>query len=144
MGDEVLSLLPFALIISLSGFLSGYIAGLLGVGGGIIIVPLLYHFLSLAGVQQDLIMHISVATSLAVIIPTGWRSFKSHKEKNGVDFQVLRFWLLPTLVGSVIGANIAGFISGFWLTFIFALIALLVSINLFTKLSADLSPSNIA
>jgi uncharacterized membrane protein YfcA len=131
MGDEVLSLLPFALIISLSGFLSGYIAGLLGVGGGIIIVPLLYHFLSLAGVQQDLIMHISVATSLAVIIPTGWRSFKSHKEKNGVDFQVLRFWLLPTLVGSVIGANIAGFISGFWLTFNFALIALLVSINLF-------------
>ena len=131
MGDEILSLLPFALIISLSGFISGYMAGLLGVGGGIVIVPVLYYFLSLLGVSQDIVMHISVATSLAVIIPTGWRSYKSHKDNNSVDFDVLKAWLFPTMLGSMIGANIAGIISGFWLTFIFALIALLVSVNLF-------------
>ena len=115
MGDEILSLLPFALIISLSGFISGYMAGLLGVGGGIVIVPVLYYFLSLLGVSQDIVMHISVATSLAVIIPTGWRSYKSHKDNNSVDFDVLKVWLFPTMLGSVIGANIAGIISGFGL-----------------------------
>lgn len=131
MGAEILSLLPFALIISLSGFISGYMAGLLGVGGGIVIVPVLYYFLSLIGVPQDIVMHISVATSLAVIIPTGWRSYQSHKKNNGVDAGILKTWLLPTMLGSIIGANIAGMISGFWLTFIFASIALLVSVNLF-------------
>ena len=131
MGDEILSLLPFALIISLSGFISGYMAGLLGVGGGIVIVPVLYYFLSLVGVSQDIVMHISVATSLAVIIPTGWRSYQSHKANDGVDAATLKLWLLPTVIGSIIGANIAGMISGFWLTLIFAVIAFLVSINLF-------------
>ena len=130
MSNDILSLIPFALVISLSGFVSGFIAGLLGVGGGIIIVPVLYHFLSLVGVPQDVVMHISVATSLAVIIPTGRRSYKSHQENDNIDYTVLKSWLLPTIFGSIIGAIIAGLISGFWLTFIFAFIAFFVSINL--------------
>ena len=131
MSSDLFSLVPFALVISLSGFISGFIAGLLGVGGGIIVVPVLYHFLSLIGVPEDVVMHISVATSLAVIIPTGWRSYKSHQENDNIDYSVLKSWLLPTIFGSIIGAIIAGLISGFWLTFIFALIAFFVSMNLF-------------
>ena len=94
MGNDLFSLIPFALIISLSGFISGFVAGLLGVGGGIIVVPVLYHFLSLLGVPSEIVMHISVATSLAVIIPTGWRSYKSHKENNNID-QVINSFKPP-------------------------------------------------
>ena len=101
MSNDIFSLIPFALVISLSGFVSGFIAGLLGVGGGIIIVPVLYHFLSLVGVPQEVVMHISVATSLAVIIPTGWRSYKSHQENDNIDYTVLKSWLLPTIFGSI-------------------------------------------
>ena len=70
-----IGLLPFLFALIFSGLLSGFIAGLLGVGGGIIIVPILYHVLSSLGFSSEIIMHVSVATSLAIIIPTGWRSY---------------------------------------------------------------------
>ena len=102
----------------------------MGVGGGIIIVPVLYHVLSSLGFSSEIIMHVSVATSLAIIIPTGWRSYVTHKKNNAVDFTILKKWLVPTLIGSTIGAIIAGLISGFYLTLFFATIALIVCINL--------------
>ena len=61
-------------------------------------------------------MHVSVATSLAIIIPTGWRSYAAHKKNNAVDFTIIKKWIAPTLIGSAIGATIAGLISGFYLT----------------------------
>ena len=97
-----IGLLPFVLALMFSGFFSGYIAGLLGVGGGIIVVPVLYHILSSLGFPSEIIMHVSVATSLGVIIPTGWRSFSSHKKNNSVDEKILKTWLVPTLIGSSI------------------------------------------
>ena len=125
-----IGLLPFIMALAVSGILSGFLAGLLGVGGGIIVVPVLYHVLLSLGFSQDIIMHVSVATSLAIIIPTGWRSYVAHKRNNAVDESLLRKWLMPTLIGSALGAIIAGLISGFYLTLFFATIALLVCINL--------------
>ena len=86
-----------------------------------------YHLLVF---PPEIIMHVSVATSLAIIIPTGWRSYATHKRNNAVDFTILKKWLAPTLIGSTTGAIIAGLISGFYLTLFFATIALIVCINL--------------
>ena len=127
-----IGLLPFVFALIFSGLLSGFIAGLLGVGGGIIIVPILYHVLSSLGFSNDIIMHVSVATSLAIIIPTGWRSYVEHKKNKAVDFLIIKKWIIPTLIGASIGAIIAGLISGFYLTLFFATIALLVCIHLLT------------
>ena len=87
-----IGLLPFLFALIFSGLLSGFIAGLLGVGGGIIIVPVLYHVLSSLGFSTEIIMHVSVATSLAIIVPTGWRSYVTHKRNNAVDFTILKKW----------------------------------------------------
>ena len=111
-----IGLLQFIMALAVSGILSGFLAGLLGVGGGIIVVPVLYHVLLSLGFSPDIIMHVSVATSLAIIIPTGWRSYVTHKRNNAVDESLLRKWLIPTLIGSALGAIIAGLISGFYLT----------------------------
>ena len=127
-----IGLLPFVFALIFSGLLSGFVAGLLGVGGGIIIVPILYHVLSSLGFSNDIIMHVSVATSLAIIIPTGWRSYVEHKKNKAVDFLIIKKWIIPTLIGASIGAIIAGLISGFYLTLFFATIALLVCIHLLT------------
>jgi Predicted permeases len=127
-----IGLLPFVFALIFSGLLSGFIAGLLGVGGGIIIVPILYHVLSSLGFSNEIIMHVSVATSLAIIIPTGWRSYVTHKKNKAVDFLIIKKWIIPTLIGAAIGAIIAGLISGFYLTLFFATIALLVCIHLLT------------
>ena len=85
-----IGLLPFLFALIFSGLLSGFIAGLLGVGGGIIIVPILYHVLSSLGFSNEIIMHVSVATSLAIIIPTGWRSYVTHKKNSAVDFSIIK------------------------------------------------------
>ena len=127
---EGIGLLPFFFALIFSGLISGFIAGLLGVGGGIIIVPVLYHVLSSLGFSNEIIMHVSVATSLSIIIPTGWRSYLAHKKNNAVDFSIIKKWIGPTLIGSAFGATTAGLISGFYLTLFFASVALLVCIHL--------------
>src|SRR5205807_3712744 len=74
----------FALGLIIAGVVGGLVAGMLGVGGGIVVVPVLYHVLALLGVDVDARMHIAVATSLATIIPTSVSSVRSHNLKGAV------------------------------------------------------------
>src|SRR5579859_597025 len=102
----------FALGLVMAGVVGGLVAGMLGVGGGIVIVPVLYHVLALLGVDADVRMHIAVGTSLATIIPTSYSSVRSHDKKGAVDWDLLRQWVVPMIVGVLIGIALSAIIHG--------------------------------
>ena len=95
-----LALLAIALIGA--GLLTGFMAGLLGIGGGGVMVPVLYEVLGLAGVDPSLRMHMALGTSLCVMVPTSLRSFKAHQAKGAVDMEVWRS-MAPGVVAGVVG-----------------------------------------
>jgi uncharacterized membrane protein YfcA len=91
--------LSFALLAG--GLITGFCAGLLGVGGGAIIVPVLYELFRFSGVDETIRMQVCVATSLAIIIPTSVNSMRSHWKHGAVDFSVVKA-LGPWVAGGAI------------------------------------------
>ncbi len=126
----IAELLPFALAILAASTLAGIMAGIFGIGGGAILVPVLYQFLTMLGVDEAVRMHVCVGTSLAIIIPTSMRSFTSHLKKGAVDLQLLRQWMVAVPLGVIIASLIAASISSAGLRAIFAMIAILVALRL--------------
>src|SRR5262249_48926845 len=116
-----------ALGLVISGVAGGLVAGMLGVGGGIVIVPILYHVLALLGVDESVRMHVTVGTSLATIIPTSLSSVRAHNKRGAVDWNLLKRWAIPMLLGVLVGSALAGFVSGRVLSLIFAMVALVVA-----------------
>lgn len=102
---QELSILAIALV--LAGCLTGFLAGLFGVGGGAVIVPVLYELFRILGVPEELRMPLCVGTSLAIIIPTSFRSYRTHRTKSAVDMAVLKLWAVPILLGVLSGSAIA-------------------------------------
>lgn len=119
-----------ALGLVIAGAVSGLTAGMLGVGGGIVVVPILYHVLSLIGVDESVRMHVAVGTSLATIIPTSFSSVKAHNAKGVVDWALLRRWAIPMLIGVAVGSVFAGFARGQTLSIIFVCVAFPVALHL--------------
>ena len=107
--------------LGVSGLVAGTVAGLLGVGGGIVLVPVLYQTLSFLGVDEAVRMPLAVGTSLASIIPTSIRSTLSHNKKGAVDWPMLKAWAAPTVVGVLLGTWLAALIGGKGLTAVFAI-----------------------
>lgn len=126
-------LLPFVLAVAGAGVLGGLVAGLLGVGGGIVIVPVLFTLLEAVGTESGLAIKIAVATSLATIVLTSLSSARSHHKRGAVDYTLLRQWALPVPIGVVIGTLTAGFADGRLLTGTFGVVALLVALNMFLR-----------
>ncbi|MEP3278488.1 MAG: sulfite exporter TauE/SafE family protein [Stappiaceae bacterium] len=127
-------IIPLALALIASGAVAGVLAGIFGIGGGAVLVPVLYQFLTTLGIDEGIRMHISVATSLAIIVPTSIRSFSAHKAKGAADLELLKSWLIPVPLGVVLASIIAAFVSGNDLKGIFAAIALVVGLRmLFNK-----------
>ncbi len=91
----------------LSGAVTGLLAGAFGVGGGTVIVPVLYEVFGALGVPDDARMPLCVGTSLAIILPTSVRSFQAHRAKGAVDEAVLRVWAAPVVLGVLVGSGLA-------------------------------------
>jgi uncharacterized membrane protein YfcA len=90
-----------------AGFVTGVLAGMLGIGGGGILVPVLYELFGTLGVDPAIKMHLAVGTSLAVIIPTSLRSFMAHRARGAVDIDLIKSMALPVVAGVCIGAVLA-------------------------------------
>lgn len=98
-----------ALIIVAGGALVGILSGLFGIGGGAVIVPVLFEVFRVIGVPDDLRFQMCIGTSLAIIVPTTIRSYLAHKARGAVLDDVVRIWMLPSLAGVAIGALAAAF-----------------------------------
>ncbi len=123
-------LLPVILTLLVTGVAAGIMAGLLGVGGGIIMVPVLDAVLALLEVDPSVRLHIAIATSLAIIVPTSLSSSRAHQRRGSVDRDITRAWGLFILLGSVAGTLLASRLDSRVLALLFAVVAILVAIKL--------------
>jgi len=125
--DNLLLLVAAMLV---AGCVAGIMAGLFGIGGGIVIVPVLEFSLGLLGVDPAIRMHIAVATSLATIIPTSISSARAHHQRQAVDMTIVRRWAVFVLIGALAGAWIAAQVHSRVLAIVFATLALLVALKM--------------
>jgi uncharacterized membrane protein YfcA len=103
-GLDISELLELAILLVAVGALSGFLAGVFGIGGGAILVPVFYECFRLAGVPLEVRMPLCIGTSLAIIIPTSIRSWRAHHVRGAVDTEILKVWWLPVLIGVIAGS----------------------------------------
>jgi uncharacterized membrane protein YfcA len=128
--DDHAYIVMLVLALVATGAFSGFLAGLLGVGGGIVIVPVLFQVFEVFNVDPSVRMQVAVGTSLATIIPTSIVSARSHWKKGSVD-QSLLLKLAPlTFIGVIAGTFLASSVSGHVLTAVFATVALIVAVKM--------------
>jgi uncharacterized protein len=109
LGYPIGEIALLALWIACAGVLVGILAGLFGIGGGAVIVPVLFEVFRALGVPEDVRMQLCIGTSLAIIVPTTVRSYLGHKKKGAVIPQVVRIWALPAIIGVAIGSVTAAY-----------------------------------
>ena len=125
-----------------TGCVAGVLAGLFGIGGGIVIVPVLEAVLGLLGVDPAIRMHVAVGTSLATIIPTSISSARAHHRRGAVNLDIVRRWAVFVLLGALLGAWIAAQVHSRVLAGVFATLALLVAAKMvFLPTSRNLTES---
>jgi len=118
----------FALGLIIAGAVSGLAAGVLGVGGGIVIVPVLYHVMAALGIAAGVRMHVAIATSLAAMIPAALAHVQNAKAR--IDWRAARTDLLAIVVGVATGSAAATLASGSVLALVFAIMAIPVVLEL--------------
>jgi uncharacterized protein len=122
-GVGLSEIIWLAVAIVVAGVVTGILAGLFGIGGGAVIVPVLYEVFRLLNVPDEVRMQLCVGTSIAIIVPTAIRSYLTHRAKGLVIPNVIRLWALPAVIGVACGAVIAAFAPAAVFKIAFVLIA---------------------
>jgi uncharacterized membrane protein YfcA len=130
LGVPLSELLLLAALIIVAGFVTGILAGLFGIGGGALIVPVLYEVFRVLGVPDEVRFQLCVGTSIAIIVPTNLFSYFTHRGKGAVMMDVVRAWAVPAVIGVAAGSAIAAFASGAVLKLAFVLIATVIAFKL--------------
>ena len=117
-------------ILIAAGIAAGFVAGRFGVGGGIIVVPVLRFLADALGWPPDQAMHLAVATSTAAVLPTAISSARAHLRQDTVDRALVRLWAPPMALASVAAALIAAHLSTAGLTLVFATFAALIGVRM--------------
>src|SRR5438105_4091879 len=123
-----LALLAAAIVVG--GVVTGVLAGLFGIGGGAVIVPVLYEVFRILGVPEEVRMQLCVGTSLAIIVPTAILSYRAHRAKGMVIENIVRLWALPAIVGVGLGSILAAFAPAAVFKLAFVVIASVIAAKL--------------
>ena len=130
LGYPIGEIALLALWIVIAGVVVGVLAGLFGIGGGAVIVPVLYEVFRTLDVPEELRMQLCIGTSLAIIVPTTVRSYIAHKKRGAVIPEVVRAWALPAVIGVAIGSVIAHYAPAQLFKIVFVVFAGLVSLRM--------------
>ena len=126
---ELLSIQIILLTLFFGAF-AGFLAGLLGIGGGVILVPLFLWLFPLAGFPEQLIVHTAFGTSLAIIVPTSISSTFGHRKRGNVDWHMVGFLALGGTLGALLGSTAAAKMPGENLKAIFGLLQIVIALKL--------------
>jgi uncharacterized protein len=130
LGVPISELLLLAALIVVGGIITGILAGLFGIGGGALIVPVLYEVFRALGVPDEVHFQLCVGTSMAIIVPTNVLSFLTHRDKGAVMMDIVRAWALPAVAGVAVGSAIAAFAPPAALKLAFVLVASVIACKL--------------
>src|SRR5215475_9147105 len=128
-GRSQLNILALIALGAVAGAGAGLLAGLIGIGGGVVVVPAVYYGLLDSGVPSDEAVHVAVATSLAAILPAAIVSFLVHRRAGNTDFSFLRGWGPGIAIGVVAAQVVAPHVRGNFMTGIFALLCLVFAVR---------------
>jgi uncharacterized protein len=129
-GIPLSELALFAAALIGAGAVAGLLAGLFGIGGGAVLVPVFYQTYGLLGIDEAVRMHLSIGTSLAIIIPTSLRSFAAHYRRGAADVVLLKAFIVPVFAGVAVASFIAASISSEALRLFFAIVTLAVAFKM--------------
>ena len=126
-------LLVYFMALLITGVIGGLIAGLFGVGGGIVIVPILFWIFTSLSFPNEILMHMAIGSSLATIIPTSISSARAHYHRGSIEIDIIKKWAPGIFLGAIIGGLSGNYFSVNELKYLFASIAFFVALNMFFK-----------